>query len=906
MKLQSKLIAGFGLIVAITVVVAGIGYWQAERLAAALYEVGVVRLPSVHGLNMMSHAMTVVDGSTRAILQESGHSGGDLPEELARQGEAWKEFDAGWQLYEPLPQTNEEAQLWRDFVPAARAWRSQHEAMIATLAASVRPRLSNRSLDVARHESADIAPLAAQAARLLNGITDLNFQIARKAMQRSVASYEDTTKVRRIMLGSAAIAVLAAIGLAVVLGRWLSQPVRDITAALAAVAQGNLDVRVPVRSRDEIGGAAQALNDMAASMRNSQELLRVLGDNLPASMLYQAVLEPDGRTRFHYLSAGVLALHGVTVADAMRDPELILGRASADDRLRLVEAQRKSLETMGVFNLEVRLCLPDGEVRWRHICSQPRRLPDGRTLWDGIETDITDRKRAESNLLESETRFRSIVANSTSGMALISLEGQTLSVNPALCRILGYTEAEIVALDPVHTTHPDDMAESRRQLDRLMAGEIDAYELEKRYLHRSGRVVWGYLHMLVMRDALGRALYFYSQIDDITERKLAAITLAESADRLRIALDVAQLGIWRRNLATGAGEWDDRVFEIFGRDPRQGVPSYAEFIDTILPEDRAAVTAAWQKLVSGEGKFDRQIRVRRADGAVRHLRAQATLQRDEAGQPLWAVGVEADLTELIKATEESGRLREQLRQAQKMETLGTLAAGVAHDFNNLLTGINGFIDMGSASLPPGHETVELLRHARRGTTSARNLVRRILAFSRRTTEDVRELVPLAQLVQDSAPLITAGLPSRVFLALELDRQAPPVLADLGQIQQVLLNLCVNSAHAIGETEGTIRLGLAERLVTEGEPVVGTGQVRPGRYVCLTVSDTGCGMTPEVCARIFEPFFTTKKSGEGTGLGLAMVQEIVTEHGGGIAVRSSPGQGTTFEVLLPVAAPAPTA
>ena len=165
-----------------------------------------------------------------------------------------------------------------------------------------------------------------------------------------------------------------------------------------------------------------------------------------------------------------------------------------------------------------------------------------------------------------------------------------------------------------------------------------------------------------------------------------------------------------------------------------------------------------------------------------------------------------------------------------------------------------------------------------------------------------ELVSVAQLVQDSAPLITAGLPSRVFLALELDHQAPPVLADLGQIQQVLLNLCVNSAHAIGETTGTIRLGVAERVVAG--PAAGAAKVPPGRYLSLTVADTGCGMTAEVSARIFEPFFTTKKEGEGTGLGLAMVQEIVAEHGGSITVRSAPGEGTTFEVLLPAAPAAP--
>ncbi len=1151
MKLQSKLITGFGLVTIITLAVAAVGYWQAQRLAGALYEVGVVRLPSIQGLDMMSNAMTVLEASERALLQPGMEYSRAL-EEMERQNRAWDSFDRGWRLYEPLPQTDEESVKWRAFVPAAKAWRADHERVVALATARPAADRQEQQTDAMQRNVAETARLFTRASVLLGEITALNYAIVENAKQNSVASYQDMALVRQVMLISAAAGVLGAIGLAVLLGRRWSRPVVEISEALSAVAHGDLSIQVSERSQDEIGRAAGALNSMVAAMRNSQAMLRVLSDNLPSSMLYQAVLEQNGLMRFHYLSAAVNRIHGISADDALRDPTLIFQQVLEEDRPRLAAAQQASLQSMGVFNVEIRIRRADGAVRWMHICSQPRRLPDGRTLWDGIETDITEGKRAgealreseerfrsamlnsaigvalvsadghwlevnpalcritgytreemlqtsfpaithpedvaadlegsrrllageiptygvekryihrdghivwvqvnvslvrdnhghplnfitqvqdiserrhaelalresegrfravvsnstigmailspefktiainpsqsrilgyteaetvarnpidsthpddkeatrrllarlkageidsyevekryihksgrvvwahvamstmrdtqgrpqyylaqiediterklaELELRESEARFRAIVFTSTIGMAILDITGRTLAVNPALANILGYTDQELLAIDPIRTTHPADEEISYRQLGRLLAGEIDSYELEKRYLHKSGRVVWGHVTMSTMRDTRGQRQHFMSQIEDITERKLAAMALAESAERLRIALEVSRLGVWRRNLVTGVAEWDERMYEIFGLEAGREVPSYEEFIALVVPEDRTLVDTAWRNFVAGTGAFEVQFHVRGAGGELRHISAQATLHRDEAGQPVWIVGVDADLTELTRATEETGRLREQLRQAHKMETLGTLAAGVAHDFNNLLTGINGFIDLGAASLPADHEAVELLRQARRGATSARDLVRRILAFSRRIPDQERQLVPLAILVQDTAPLITAGLSSQVTLSLRIDSNVPPVRADLGQIQQVLLNLCVNGAHAIGARSGSIQIGLVERRVTESDGPAHVGKMRAGNYACLSVSDTGCGMTPEIRARIFEPFFTTKKSGEGTGLGLAMVQDIILEHDGFVLVKSQPDQGTTFEIYLP--------
>jgi signal transduction histidine kinase/CheY-like chemotaxis protein len=294
-----------------------------------------------------------------------------------------------------------------------------------------------------------------------------------------------------------------------------------------------------------------------------------------------------------------------------------------------------------------------------------------------------------------------------------------------------------------------------------------------------------------------------------------------------------------------------------------------------------------------------RFRVLRPDGALRHVELQGVVHDDPIGRAEWSIGVAGDYTDIVQATAESEQLRAQLQQSQKMEALGTLAAGVAHDFNNLLTGINGFVELASTSLAPGHEAGALLQQARRGAMSARDLVRRILNFSRTKVDRARARIDLASVVRDTAPLIAAALPGNVSLSVTVDCAEAPVMADGGQMQQILMNLCTNGAHAIGTRAGKIqiRVQLCE-LGSASFPAPAGCSL--GRHVRLSVTDTGSGMDEATRRRIFEPFFTTKQPGEGTGLGLSIVQDIVKAHEGGLGVESTPGVGTTFAIYLPFA------
>jgi signal transduction histidine kinase/CheY-like chemotaxis protein len=257
-----------------------------------------------------------------------------------------------------------------------------------------------------------------------------------------------------------------------------------------------------------------------------------------------------------------------------------------------------------------------------------------------------------------------------------------------------------------------------------------------------------------------------------------------------------------------------------------------------------------------------------------------------------------DITELKEAEQERAKLREQLFQAQKMEAIGSLAGGIAHDFNNILTAIIGYGEMldlfHSAECPQiKPDLQEILKAAIR----AKDLVQQILTFRRKTKQD-RISLNILPVIKESLKFLRASLPSTIEIIQSLDPGVGPVLADPTQIQQVVMNLCTNAAHAMRERGGVLEVRLTEVVIGEGN----RGKVLippPGLYARLTVKDSGHGIPPEILPKIFDPYFTTKEMGEGTGLGLAVVEGIVQGHGGVITVESEPGVGTVFQVFLPL-------
>ncbi|MDM8526105.1 ATP-binding protein [Desulfococcaceae bacterium HSG8] len=275
------------------------------------------------------------------------------------------------------------------------------------------------------------------------------------------------------------------------------------------------------------------------------------------------------------------------------------------------------------------------------------------------------------------------------------------------------------------------------------------------------------------------------------------------------------------------------------------------------------------------------------------------------GTDLWAefyiekmaFGEEDCLLVILRDITERRIMEKQLRQSQKMEAIGTLAGGIAHDFNNILAGIMGYAEMASGLSGKNTRIYNYLEEILSGCTRSRDLVRRILTFSQQTEHEFRS-VQFRPIIKETVRLLRSSLPATIIIREDIRTNAH-VFADPTQIHQVLMNLCTNAKDAMREEGGTLSVELADVRINERFTAL-YPDIKHGLYACLTVSDTGCGMTADVQKRIFDPFFTTKAVGEGTGLGLSVIHGIVKNHEGAIIVHSKPGKGTIFRVYLPMA------
>jgi two-component system, cell cycle sensor histidine kinase and response regulator CckA len=362
--------------------------------------------------------------------------------------------------------------------------------------------------------------------------------------------------------------------------------------------------------------------------------------------------------------------------------------------------------------------------------------------------------------------------------------------------------------------------------------------------------------------------------------------LRSSEERARLALEAVGGSSWDWDLATGEVAWSPGVAALLGLEPGALSPALATYLDRVHPDDVEGVSAALAHVREG-GQPERVVHRLAGEGGPRWLELHVRAAQGPHGSPRRAAGVVLDVTE-------RHRLEEELRQAQKMETVGRLAGGVAHDFNNLLTTILGVSEMLLDGLPAGDPLCEDLASIRDAGRRAALLTRQLLAFSRKQRLEMRP-VQLDDVVRGLAPMLSRLIGEDVAVKLDLAVGLPPVLADRSQVEQILMNLAVNARDAM-QGGGTLTITIA---LARGDPSSGGSA---GDFIRMRVGDTGAGMPPEVAARAFEPFFTTKPRGQGTGLGLATVYGIVTQHGGSVTFDTAPRKGTRFDVLLPVAPP----
>jgi PAS domain S-box-containing protein len=382
----------------------------------------------------------------------------------------------------------------------------------------------------------------------------------------------------------------------------------------------------------------------------------------------------------------------------------------------------------------------------------------------------------------------------------------------------------------------------------------------------------------------------------VVQTLLAKVATERSQEQLARAQRVAATGSAEYDLATGVEEWSKEMYRLWGiDDPQSFLLTEENILATVHPEDRERVRAVRTTQRAGRRTRPGEFRILRPDGEVKTLYAEIDIQRDTAGQPFRVMSIVKDVTALRHAEQRQKEMQQQLLQAQKLEAMGTLAGGVAHELNNTLVPVLGLAKMTIKRLPEGSREQSNLVTILRAGEKARDLVARIVAFSRKEMP-TRVEIDLATLTRDTLSLMRHSLPPTITLAERIE-PVSPILGDPGQLPQIIINLVMNAVQATPARTGTVTIEVA---AASGEKLLQMPERTPGAAVRLSVVDRGSGMDKATRARIFEPFFTTKTVGEGVGLGLSVVHGIVTQHGGSIATDSEPGHGTRFDVYLPAA------
>ena len=511
-------------------------------------------------------------------------------------------------------------------------------------------------------------------------------------------------------------------------------------------------------------------------------------------------------------------------------------------------------------------------------------------LYQQAQIRLEQRKIAEANLKESEARFRS-VANSAPVLIWMSQTDKLCTFfNQPWLDFTGRTLEQECGNGWAEGLHHDDR-ERCWQIYSASFERREEFSIEYRLRRADGEYRWVLDRGVPRFSESGEFAGYIGSCLDISDRKQAEETLEERETQLRTALNAADLGTWIWEIPTNELILSERSQSILNFAPGEFPGNLDAALERIHPQDRDEINQRVTRAIASGGLYEIETRINLADNQERWLSARGHVLLDSTGQPTRMMGIIADITE-------KKRIEKQSLRHQRLESLGSLAGGVAHDLNNILTPIMMSVQLLPLTLTQidsrSREMLEMLEsNVQRGSA----LVQQVLSFAR-GIEGEFGIVQVKHLIKDIQQMATETFPKSIEIQTNISPQLWAVRGDATQIHQILLNLAINARDAMPEG-GMLDIS-AVNLVIDEAYVQENSQAMIGSYVAITVVDTGIGIPPEIIQQIFEPFFTTKAEGEGTGLGLATVINIVQNHGGFIDVTSQVDRGTQFNVFLPAA------
>jgi PAS domain S-box-containing protein len=651
-------------------------------------------------------------------------------------------------------------------------------------------------------------------------------------------------------------------------------PLRDTTGRIVQVVGSGIDITERKRAED-------ALRASEAFLRMSQRVARV------------GSWEWDLRSSRVRWSDEMHLIYGTTPEQFDGTLEAAVRFTHPDDLPAVQTTIEDILQGGPPRPIEYRIIKPSGEIcqLWGH--GEVTVQVAGRTaLVTGTVMDITERLRAEQQIRDSEHRLRAILEAEPECVKLLAEDATLLSMNRAgLAMIDAESESEVLGQNICHLVRSEFREGFMALMRRVLAGETGTFEFQIDSF--KGTTRWLETNATPFRNEKGRIVAVLAVTRNVTERKNLETQLLDSRHMLMTVLNSIPQGVfWKdsRSRYIGCNAVVARAFgmqrpeDLIGKTDHE-IPSLRrEEADYFIQKDR-------EMMASGLPILGIIETATLADGRTVWLETNKLPLRDADGKVIGVLGTWQDITERKS-------LEDQLRQSQKMEAFGQLAGGVAHDFNNLLTVISGFSDVLLMNLPTQSPIRDSVKSIREAGERAASLTRQLLAFSRKTVLEPKVL-DVNTVVSETEKMLRRTIGEDILLTAVLDPSIRSIKADPNQIVQVLMNLAVNARDAMPKGgKLTIETG---NVFLDQQYADTHADTKPGLNVMLAVSDTGCGMTPEVKARIFEPFFTTKGVGEGTGLGMAVVHGIVKQSGGTIDVYSEAGIGTTFKLYFPAAA-----
>jgi PAS domain S-box-containing protein len=609
-----------------------------------------------------------------------------------------------------------------------------------------------------------------------------------------------------------------------------------------------------------------------------EEQLAKLATTTPG-VIHAFRLRPDGTTCFPYANPTIENIYDLKPEDLVEDASRAWERIHPEDAARMKHTIEKSAHDLSIWREEFRVQHPQKGQIWVEGCSSPVREPDGSILWHGFLLDITERKQSEEQLHRTVSLLQSTLNSTADGVLVVDRAGRIVSFNERFASLLQMPQTILESgNDDAALAHaisqvkePDAFLNRVREL--YATPEAESFDVIE---FKDGRVFERYsCPQRLNGKPVGRVWSFR----DASERKRAEAALRENAQRMRTLAEASFEGICISE--------NGRILDLND----QFVAMYGYERDELIGREIATLIAApWRQAFSE--------RVRSNDGKpMEHkcLRKDGSSFDCEAQARTISLGGREVRVSAVRDLTERKQLETQLRQSQKMQAFGQLAAGVAHDFNNILTVIQGNVSLLQMGQLTAAEQTSASAEIFRAAQRAANLTRQLLTFSRRQPLQSRNL-DLNEVVANVTKMLRRLIGEDIALETRYASGGAPIYADPGMLEQVLMNLAVNARDAMPK---------GGRLIVETAPVTlaDTTQftkhvARPGEFVQLSITDTGSGVAPENLPHLFEPFFTTKDVGKGTGLGLATVFGIVEQHQGWIEVESQVNQGTTFHIYFP--------